>query len=543
MRWPVYMSWLIVLAMAAPNLYAQDDRRDRRRELVQKALDALIGGLKPNDTPPPTPTPGTPLPGTRPVPVSAAQVRGEIQKLAGDVDYLVRLVLADNQRVPRDPRFMVDANNIRTQALNLAALAARTQDLNALSEAYQQYDARWHPFDASLQKLKDPHPSIAAVVTRIHQGDETLNAMLGIAGPAVPSSATVIPSQFNSQKLYPISATLQRDVQHLVDDVEIELEGARSAEALKRDVRAMSGHSEALMKSIQQNNVNSAIDSWKKFDASWRTLQEPLGRMVSRHVERSRQRVDTSYQDLLNAWGIRPAGVDRNQLQQWATTQQQDLQQILAKVPLSSLVQTPYAAQFASDAAASWQASNDFVICLQRGDDFPKVIEAYLAYDEANHPLLWKLQRLPDVALQADLDRLAKTSQLLRSTLRIPDENLTSSTPELAKALYEAADHLARDIRDDLQNHPQCIALERQGSDFAQVCLQFQKQVSSPVPLHIARSGYADVHRRWSDLAGPLSRLDPQKYDHLHKTSARLQSVLEQLETSLGLSGPQLRAP
>jgi hypothetical protein len=231
-------------------------------------------------------------------PISADHVRAAVRTLLLQVDHLVEDMEMDLQRDPMSERLLLTADEVRDEAEQLAVSAERTVDLNHMMRDFQEFDAAWHRLTRQVSRCAPDDRHLQRNVARISQTDSELHRLLHVPAPV------------NVQELQALTAALHRATQHIAEDLETDLRGARYQRALLMQVGTLEeaiGHLEANIvagadiRHLRQD-FDTVDDAWSRLAGSLRELSS----MRFDHVQRAAANVATAEGQLRAALGVDP---------------------------------------------------------------------------------------------------------------------------------------------------------------------------------------------------------------------------------------------
>ncbi len=261
------------------------------------------------------------------------QARLLIATLASDA---ARLISALNieQRYSDQVRVLLgDAALLKAGADVLAQRSRSMSTIQQFAAEYAPLDAQWRPLDQQLRQLPNVGTRLLQEVDRISATSKQLTKTLQLE------------PQMQRDELSYHFAALRADLEHLAEDIEVDLYANPDRMTLTNRVRALQSRAAQISAAVDANYAYRDVKRYyKQFLDEWMATKRALRLIDNRYVQRNVNRLSQTNKRLQELLWLPPV-IDGSDVLYLADSLQTNVDQVGNQITLTSLVALPNSRQ------------------------------------------------------------------------------------------------------------------------------------------------------------------------------------------------------
>jgi hypothetical protein len=523
---------LLVVCFAADAVAQgpEQDRRERRRLVVEGLFKSLIESQQPPSPPPPNSRRPAPL-----IPPSSVQRLPDLREARtaarSFADEAQHLVVGMSQAVGRMPSLrplFADAVKIRASA---EVLAQRSRDFDShdrFAREFQPLDNQWRVLSNQLQNYEDFPKDCLACVRELDAIDQRLCGMLALE------------PQLDRVELARLTAILATNIHNMEEEIANDFSLGNSRRQMVFDCRQLHSQCDVLTRGITVGKARQAIlADYKAVVDQWNTLAGNLRAVNDRYMWNNMRRIGEIQRDIQKQLWIKPE-VDRRELRHLARLLDEQFDRFCAGVSLKELMTLPNAGE-AFDYVQEFQTTCHRFSASAAGNagigdltyDYRVLQAEWDSVHRHCNPLrnVGTRRQLADVRLIVDA---------LRESLGVRPVVDYHEAEALASALCGYSGQLENDVQNSVARAPQYPPQFRRDlmtavQSFHKTAHELQECVVNQAPDDQIRQHCRDLEQGFGQIRGYAARLiGPDKVRYAQTGSqiapalAKLQIVFEE---------------
>ncbi|MCA9264376.1 MAG: hypothetical protein KDA60_11030 [Planctomycetales bacterium] len=514
-------TFLLFLVCPLSNLRAQTTRQvqpEQRRVLVDNLLRNLIDSR--NN-----------LGSTAPlVNVPSSRVTGDVQQARQLIksfrDEIRRLAAAlqVEANYSHEARILLgDALPIVASADVLDQRAARMSTVQQIAAEHPDLDSRWRVFSHRTRQT----PYLGTSVTRHVDTLDRYNSQL--------EEILKLDPQVDRTTIATLLSSLAVELDHLLDDIRIELVSASQRPQLNTELRRLSTAIQQMRSGVISSASYTTLQSqYKSFYSQWLPVKAKLRQYDNLHMQRNVNRINELTQHLHESL-LLPRVIDGNDVLYMANQLKINVDRVCDQVTLRRLIALPNATDFFTKASEFYVLVDDFRQSVVTKTKLEDLLWDFQVLEVSWQDLFEVLRQFDDPDAAQSVAIIETSVNELRLALGITTAVDRQEAVELAAELSNMTDLLHYDImrfvgrsnRYSAQYRNQTVSTSKQ---LREAVHGLSESVSGNASDVQVREQAQRIYGEWNMLQGAIAQIAAADRDEIIRTCQSISPMLAKLQ-------------
>jgi uncharacterized phage infection (PIP) family protein YhgE len=422
----------------------------------------------------------------------------------------IRSLLGDAVRL----RATLDVMNQRLSSGGDAALLQRD---------YESLDQQWRTLSHFIKQLPSTSSAVQRTVANLDGINAELTKLLRIA-PQMPR-----------QDLVPLLAALTSDLDHLTEDIHLDLYAHPQRDTWINAVRDLRTRADQLRSLVaNQYSYQDVIRYYKQFNDAWLSAKRELRSVDNRYVQRNLNRI-TQTTDRLNAVLWLPPVIDGRDILYLAELLQRNVETVSEQISLQQLLALENANEVFKRARDFYVYSQEFRNTVSRETNLENIRWDFKSLDTAWFDLKALLTPVQDPRTVQKMALVEGALSELRTGLGLQPTFDQAQLGELASELDNMADLLAYDVQRLVGPSNRYPPQVRDEALSASVNLQrtarkLHQVVRQNATLTRLQQLVQQMNREWQRLQTVLVQLTPEDRSRIARSFQEIAPAMAKLQ-------------
>ena len=341
--------------------------------------------------------------------------------------------------------------------------------------------------------------------------------------------------QIDRETLIQKTASLGSSLQHLLDDIEIELERSTDRSQLLIDGRRIHQQATHVGSTITDKADRATVlEEYQQFLTSWTPFEARLRPIQNRYIERSLRRIDTVNHDIKELLWI-PHEVDRTELLHQTNTLKRNVDSFFERAPLKLLITLKDTNNVLPVSDEFYGICEHFTDCVEDKQTHDELVEAFRFVETSWTDFQATFNPLESQKAHLVLKDIEDGIRSLREELKITDSFDRKAAVELAAAVDNLAQHLTADVNRWIGNTDTELGRQARKDTAAFSAAARQLHTDAVGGGNVAKltQDCESLFNQWGQLHSYIPRADKEDREHLQRVSSRMTPYLVDLRTML----------
>ena len=377
MKRPVLLTLLVFACIAfLPNATEAQDRRERRRQLVEDLLRTLVeSGQESHEARdhrqygPKSVELVVPQNKVKVTP-QMVELRRHVGSLQSEADLLITSLRGQGGSVPQLRPLLADAIHIRAELDVFGIRCQKFPSIEPLRDEFLGLDNRWRKFNHQLRHVHALSPQCVTCLDKVHGHHQSACDVFGIQ------------PQIDRQRLGQLATEMHADIKHLNRDLYYEFARHPQMQEMIRDGQQLQNQIVQYAPLIRRGNYDTIVSAYKQCQKSWRGFSTKVCRLPSERVRHDVARIeDLGHQFMEELW-LTPE-LDHEYLGNTCSWVDDEMNKILGEITLADLLQCKNPATVLSAAKSFQSRCGTFAKCIDDKYAFDRLVPEYRLFEES----------------------------------------------------------------------------------------------------------------------------------------------------------------
>ncbi len=512
--------WLASWAGQAALAQQPQDRRQFFDGLVRGLVDSQLQ------------TPSAPLQesGPRRAPADEiAQARPLIDSIANDASRLTDAVYAEVARLPQLRSYLNDVLQLRAQAIVLSDQARRAVDVDRLRADVRLLDGDWRVLHGQLTQIDGLAAGTRQIVDRIQANDDRLLQLLNVR------------PQLDANAIIRVLAGLGASLDHLTEDIELEVPPSNSRIQLLRDARLTRDQVNYVSRAVEKRiEATTVVQEYRRFRDSWYSLAARLRPLQNRYIDRHIRRIEKIDRDARELLWISDT-IDQAQILSLALNLNQDVDRLFDQLTINDLLRKGAESRALLASADDLQRDCNLLIRSFDGDTPRSELSQLVNRIQGS----WvKLDTAVVNSANNDarnlMGEIRETIGVIGGAIGMRSNNDRRRLAQVAASVENLADHLLFEASDYVRNASRTGArppldLLDSATRFRDQARLFNRAVASSTDVVYLRQHNERLTQSWNQLTTSMAQVAARDRQQMANIGASITPGLTELQTMLSL--------
>ena len=466
------------------------------------------------------------LPARAPIgarPVELVNAQRYLDESITRCDTMLASLQAHQAKSPALRPLLADGLGIRADLDVARQLAARSLSVDPIVQRVAAIDQDWRLLNHRLASVRGIDKGCRKAIERFDKAETQLREALNIT------------PQFNRIELLQLSASLSAGVEHLVQDLQYEMQGQAGQAKIVRQGQQLYSQIAQATPVVQRGSYEQIVRTFKNGQRDWRKFSSKVRPYATPRIQQDMQRIQETGAQIADLLWL-PVELDRDYLIETLAAMQHDVDGMLGQVSLSQLMDAESPGAILGMVRDFRREGQTLAAQLSSGQSVQDLLWQYQlfarkweALDVAMEPFATPQLRQYDQSVHRSMDALASAigqgPTINRQTLIEIGRDLDQLTAQLQ---YETAHHItpnryppiagvAAHLSDELHEHAHH--------------LNEHVIMTSPRKLNIGQfAGPAVQH--WSEFKQLMPQIRPADLRHFSELRSQIEPLMVKLQVA-----------
>lgn len=467
--------------------------------------------------------PGTGAPVTLPNNVDINGIRRGLDSAAADARALSDSLNNQIRYVPAVRTHIADVIRLQALAQSISRRVATKADLERAIPDLQQLDSDWRLVSYRLGQLRGLDRTSTDLIKRMDATGDQVAKLLQI-GPSVDYRALIQATVSLSNAISRLSQDLDWEVGRTTEGRQLYLESQR--------IQQQAAHLSDT--AFQQDTYEHLKQDYDLFQQYWTPFLAKLRTINNRVIDRDVQQVAQAEREVSAQLRLEQT-LDRQQLLYMADNLTRNVDNFFSNAPLKILIKLPEANRALSSADAFYGMFENFVDCVNRGENQAELQDAFGYIDSEWQSFARVYRPLQSTDAQQVLNAIDKDVTTLREALLIQGSTDRRRESELAALVSNLANYIDRDTRSWLAKTrpPYAAEAQREVSNFRAASRELHEALVAGANIREIRQMSDALFENWRRVYNQIIKCQSSERASLAATSSQTTPALVELRTLL----------
>ena len=456
------------------------------------------------------------------------EVRDALEEFSRAVSDLAQQLHSDANRIGGVRHLLSESLQVSASSTVLLRRANRTREVSDIIRDYRELDQAWRLLSFRLGQVRGLSAQAVRLIAAANRADTRLGELMQVN------------PQFDRAELDRQLAALSNDILNLLEDIDLGVDDSTQRYDLLVEGRSVFMQIRRVMRMVKiDSSYDDVRSEYERFQSIWRPFAERVRSIDDRYVARELRRVQQAARAIQELLWL-PTEMDRQQLVYITRRLQSDTNDLIDNISLRQLVQMSRGSEgFVSSASEFYTACEDFIECVNNGDDDETLSDLYYYLSDEWQSFGNLVQQVNTSDARRKYREIDYAINEFRDLLGVQLIFDRQKGVQLAAALESMAKYYEADMK-------KIVRAGRFSPDFSRSCLQVSEAFRrSAQSLHsgmvkgenpqVLRAKSDKLAQNWESLVAHTTRL-PQTYQNrLYNLRRRTTPYVVDVQSMLSL--------